>query len=931
MWKTKRLQTTSPTAVRLGFDFDLKEAGLGLHQQGGYTHLSLQGGHVDAEPGAPAIPYLVLNIALPEGRQAAGVSVQDEVREALPGLHLVSPAQAPGLQGTRFTPEQLRHRFADVRQSRTEPLAEERPVFREPNAELYARSTPYPEQVATIVSERTFGPYRVLTVRVNPVQYLPARGILTAAASFTLAVDLEPLGERGPAAKAAGRTQIERSYEMLSRVVVNPEILKVPDRFRAPVRETPYLILTNRALKPEFDRLAAWKTATGLTARVVTKEDVLAGVHGNFAHGAGGVARDTQETLRNFLKWAYETWKVCYLLIGGDVDVIPVRRVAALSHYNWHELAAAVVPEENHCYYDAARNQTNLHLKTPIAATVPLLGIASGRRVSYNAAASGASPGWYYTTDDTYSTTSAAPTKYVVVRGITDTRGFYRVQPTYLIPTDLYYASLKSARYNQPGKHDWDALGNHLYGYYSETGEPSGIDFFPDISVGRVPCATAAQAKVVIDKIIRYERFDGIDPLAARKAVFAADYWFGPAHVAPAAVGAAPAENQYQLVNATTCRIALKETPGLDIDVIAEDSPAIFRSLPYRSDASGAAPGWYFTWGPLSVDPAEIVLPFGGGAKVVIPTKYLIVRGPAGTLAPDSYWVDNGAADLALTEKEQVRALFRSQAPQVDLHARLYRDFASTPASVAGDTVFTDMLTTARLTGALNEGALFCSLSGHGWPGGCCLVGNNEAGILHNGMNLPVVVADSCSTANFEENDAFGETLLLREGGGAIAYLGNTRYSWIGMGDDVERLFWDVLFQPGGRTNRLGHAFDARVLKLLGPGWVVLWKWTVLAQNLLGDPALRPWAGAPGRMSVRLPLKATPLVSVPVVIKDTAGNPVSGATVTVYQRGRLIRTARTDARGAVAISLAGASAGSALITALKQGFVPIQQSILVVV
>jgi hypothetical protein len=209
-------------------------------------------------------------------------------------------------------------------------------------------------------------------------------------------------------------------------------------------------------------------------------------------------------------------------------------------------------------------------------------------------------------------------------------------------------------------------------------------------------------------------------------------------------------------------------------------------------------------------------------------------------------------------------------------------------------------------------------------------VGSTQAEAVTNGMNLPVVVADSCSTNNFEASDAFSEKLMLNPNGGAIAYLGNTRFSWIGMGDDVERRFWDALF-VGGTTASLGAGFASRFLTLTsGSGWVVLWKWAILAQNLLGDPSLRPWAGVPRRLTLRTLLKATPVSAIAVAVADTAGSPVAFARVCAYQKGRLMRIGYTDAAGRCSVTLMGAARGGVTITATRAGCVPVQQIVSVI-
>ncbi len=76
------------------------------------------------------------------------------------------------------------------------------------------------------------------------------------------------------------------------------------------------LVITNDALRPEFERLADWRTQEGLRTSVVTIDEVVAVAR------PGG---DLQETLRNYVRTAYEQWGVSYLLLGGDAEILPPR------------------------------------------------------------------------------------------------------------------------------------------------------------------------------------------------------------------------------------------------------------------------------------------------------------------------------------------------------------------------------------------------------------------------------------------------------------------------------------------------------------------------------------------------------------------------------------------------------------------------------
>ena len=91
---------------------------------------------------------------------------------------------------------------------------------------------------------------------------------------------------------------------------------KTPSLSGSPVD---YVIVTNEAMAPEFQRLADHKTAQGLNTVVVSREFIAA----NFRNGA-----DIQETVRMFLRDAYQKWGTQYVLLGGDTDVLPARYVS---------------------------------------------------------------------------------------------------------------------------------------------------------------------------------------------------------------------------------------------------------------------------------------------------------------------------------------------------------------------------------------------------------------------------------------------------------------------------------------------------------------------------------------------------------------------------------------------------------------------------
>ncbi|NOZ19794.1 MAG: hypothetical protein GXP25_01765 [Planctomycetes bacterium] len=76
-----------------------------------------------------------------------------------------------------------------------------------------------------------------------------------------------------------------------------------------------YVIITSDALAPTFETLRGFKESRGVDTSIVTTSYI----YSNYA----GV--DPAEQVRNFIRDAYSTWGVNYVLLGGDIDVVPHR------------------------------------------------------------------------------------------------------------------------------------------------------------------------------------------------------------------------------------------------------------------------------------------------------------------------------------------------------------------------------------------------------------------------------------------------------------------------------------------------------------------------------------------------------------------------------------------------------------------------------
>jgi len=73
------------------------------------------------------------------------------------------------------------------------------------------------------------------------------------------------------------------------------------------------------------------------------------------------------------------------------------------------------------------------------------------------------------------------------------------------ILSDLYFADLYDSKGNFSS---WDSDGDGLYGewYYGEQPDDKYLDLHPEIAVGRLPCRNRLEVRIMVRKIIKYEK-----------------------------------------------------------------------------------------------------------------------------------------------------------------------------------------------------------------------------------------------------------------------------------------------------------------------------------------------------------------------------------------------------------------------------------------
>jgi uncharacterized repeat protein (TIGR01451 family) len=144
-----------------------------------------------------------------------------------------------------------------------------------------------------------------------------------------------------------------------------------------------------------------------------------------------------------------------------------------------------------------------------------------------------------------------------------------------------------------------------------------------------------------------------------------------------------------------------------------------------------------------------------------------------------------------------------------------------------------------NLVNAFNQGRWAIIYSGHGsYTGWEMSFDSNAVRNLTNYGMFSFVASHACLTGNFGQTEVFGETWVLQENKGALAYWGSSTYSYWGEDDVLERRAFDTLFgsgYPDVPLSAMAHAGLAAVETTYPSSARYYWE----TYNILGDPALR--------------------------------------------------------------------------------------------
>ena len=251
--------------------------------EGGCGTWMIEGAILQEIPGEPLVPYYPASILLPQDALVKDVKVK---------------TGAPVVQtGIDITWGQPPCTFSD------EPVKVGR------NEEIYSSDTDYPNKLFDVVSVDSFRGFQILNVNLYPVQYRPESGTVKFYETMTVEVQF------GKGAKNKLYRGLYGDKADVSGLVDNPEVLGTYEDGGTPLVTEEYIIITNSTLTSTFQTLANWKANYVNGAAIYD----VSWIYSNYT----GV--DNAEKVRNFIIDMYTNNGTKYVLLGGDIAVVPYR------------------------------------------------------------------------------------------------------------------------------------------------------------------------------------------------------------------------------------------------------------------------------------------------------------------------------------------------------------------------------------------------------------------------------------------------------------------------------------------------------------------------------------------------------------------------------------------------------------------------------
>jgi len=173
----------------------------------------------------------------------------------------------------------------------------------------------YPTETHETVGIENYRGYSILILNLFPVRCHP-NGRISYFETLEISISTKTSDEKTDDILFRG---LARDRDNLLELVDDSSVLcsytEAPEVTSSKAETDDFVIITDASFISEFQPFVDWKNSVGINTVIKTIQDIETGYSG----------ADLQEKVRNFVKESYATRGTEYVLLGGDVEIIPHR------------------------------------------------------------------------------------------------------------------------------------------------------------------------------------------------------------------------------------------------------------------------------------------------------------------------------------------------------------------------------------------------------------------------------------------------------------------------------------------------------------------------------------------------------------------------------------------------------------------------------
>lgn len=253
----------------------------------GYQQISFANCRQSATTGQPTLPWQSVSLMLPQNQKAVSIELIYDDFVELDGSYSLFPQQEP----------------------RT--LSSTKPFVFAKDEDTYRSQDVYPSLTHGKVSTQYLNGMGFAFSSFTPVRYIPAIGKVSYAQTVTVKIHTQ--ASRDDHRRMLWLTSENRA--IAQRLAQNGEMLNTYQSRGREENNYDILVITPEEWVNDFEDYIFFHKQRGYEVQVASLEDICANMEGC----------DEQEKMRNYIIQEYENNGISYIMLGGDVDIVPFR------------------------------------------------------------------------------------------------------------------------------------------------------------------------------------------------------------------------------------------------------------------------------------------------------------------------------------------------------------------------------------------------------------------------------------------------------------------------------------------------------------------------------------------------------------------------------------------------------------------------------